>query len=78
MNYASVPPSNVDASISTLSGDPELLKALRDDASHHPHAVLGAHPARSGETNGAVVRAFHPDAIACSLIIGSESRPISP
>ena len=76
MNYASVPPSPVDASITTLSGDPELLKALRDDASHNPHAVLGAHPARSGEQNGVVVRSFHPDAIACSLIVGAEARPM--
>jgi len=73
MNYASVPPSSNDR---TLTGDPELLRALRDDASHNPHAVLGAHPAQAGDQTGLVVRSFHPDAINCTLLLGNESRPM--
>jgi 1,4-alpha-glucan branching enzyme len=29
-----------------------------------PHRILGAHPARVGRRSGAVVRAFHPDAVS--------------
>ena len=35
----------------------------------HPHSVLGAHPATSGETSGVVVRAFHPDATGIDCLL---------
>ena len=76
MNFSSVPPSASDPSASALTGDPALMKALRDDRSFSPHAVLGAHPVRLGEQNGVVVRSYHPDAIGCSLLVGNETRPM--
>ncbi len=41
-----------------------------------PHGVLGAHPAVFAEQSGLVVRAFHPDAITCTLLLGVEARPM--
>ncbi len=38
-----------------------------------PHRVLGAHAARREGSHGAIVRAFHPDAIGCELIL--DDRP---
>jgi len=76
MNFPSLPPSASDPSAAALMGDPVLLRALRDDASHSPHAVLGAHPAVVAEQRGVVVRAFHPDAINCTLLVGGEARPM--
>jgi len=76
MNFPSLPPSASDPSATALMGDPVLLRALRDDMSHSPHAVLGAHPAVFAEQSGVVVRAFHPDAIACTLLLGVEARPM--
>ncbi|HEY3253442.1 MAG TPA: 1,4-alpha-glucan branching protein GlgB [Polyangiaceae bacterium] len=76
MNFPSLPPSASDPSAAALMGDPALLRALRDDASFNPHAVLGAHPAMFAEQTGVVVRSFHPDAIACTLLLGVEARPM--
>ncbi len=33
-----------------------------------PHDVLGAHPARSGDVDGVVVRAWHPDAVGVDVL----------
>ncbi|HEY0467668.1 MAG TPA: hypothetical protein VGC79_25885, partial [Polyangiaceae bacterium] len=76
MNFPSVPPSASDPSAAALTGDPALLRALRDDMSHSPHSVLGAHAGVFAEQTGVVVRSFHPDAISCSLILGNEARPM--
>ncbi len=38
-----------------------------------PHAVLGSHLATRAGASGRIVRAFHPDAIACDLIRGDEA-----
>jgi 1,4-alpha-glucan branching enzyme len=59
-----------------LTGDPELLNAVREDESHNPHGVLGAHPVRLGEQHGVVVRGFHPDATTCLLLVGSGALPM--
>ncbi len=66
--------SNVDP---VLSGDLELLAALKRDSLHEPHALLGAHAARLNGADGVVVRSFHPDAVSCTLIAFSESRPMT-
>ncbi len=76
MNFPPASPSASDPSAATLTGDPVLMKGLRDDMSHSPHAVLGAHPMQVGEQSGVVVRSFHPDAVGCSLLFGSETRPM--
>jgi 1,4-alpha-glucan branching enzyme len=36
---------------------------------HEPHRILGAHPLTHGGEQGAVVRAFHPDAVAVECIL---------
>ena len=61
-----------------LTGDPDLLLALKEDRLHDPHAVLGAHPARLGPTEGAVIRAQHPDAVACIALVNGDERPMTP
>ncbi|HYO93799.1 MAG TPA: 1,4-alpha-glucan branching protein GlgB [Polyangiaceae bacterium] len=66
---------NVDP---VLTGDSEKLAALKADRLHDPHAVLGAHPARLGPTEGAVVRSWHPDAVGCTLLVNGDARPMSP
>jgi 1,4-alpha-glucan branching enzyme len=65
---------NVDP---VLAGDLEKLEALKADRSHDPHSVLGAHPARLGPSEGVVIRSFHPDAVGCTVLLGSEARPMS-
>src|SRR5690606_13027627 len=61
-----------------LVGDASKLEALREDRLHDPHSVLGAHPVRLGDTDGVVVRSYHPDAIECTLLLGSEPRAMKP
>jgi len=39
-----------------------------------PHRVLGAHPARRDGIEGSVIRAFHPDAGGCELILDDRSQ----
>ncbi len=53
---------------------PEVRAALAAGEHSHPHQVLGAHPATHQGREGAVVRAFHPDAVAacCLLPEGGE------
>ncbi|HEY2405698.1 MAG TPA: 1,4-alpha-glucan branching protein GlgB, partial [Polyangiaceae bacterium] len=59
-----------------LTGDSAQLRAIRDDVSYDPHALLGAHAVVLGAQPGVVVRAFHPDAVQCALLLGSESKPM--
>ncbi len=47
---------------------------LRASAHAEPHAVLGAHMA----DEGLVVRAFHPDATACTLLLAGEELEMVP
>src|SRR5688500_11177352 len=61
-----------------LGGDPELVTLLREDRMHDPHALLGAHPARLGETDGVVVRGYHPDAVETTLLFGGELISMKP
>jgi 1,4-alpha-glucan branching enzyme len=51
-----------------LGGD-QGLEALRAGRSHDPHAVLGAHRVETEAQHGAVVRAFHPDALGVDLML---------
>ena len=54
----------------SVSVDPsDLVKLLASDHDE-PHGVLGAHPASRDGVDGCVVRAFHPDAHACTLLAG--------
>ncbi len=48
--------------------DPGNARRLAATDHDEPHRWLGAHPASSGGASGAVVRAFHPDAVACEAI----------
>ena len=45
-----------------------MLLQLREVSSRDPHAVLGAHRGVVGGTAGLLVRAFHPAAVACSVL----------
>ncbi len=65
---------NVDP---VLLGNPAHIEALILDRLHDPHTVLGAHPARLGSTDGVVVRAYHPDAVGCTLLVNNEGRPMT-
>ncbi len=59
--------------------DPAEVERLRGTDHTDPHRVLGAHPARIGGEPGAVVRAFHPDAVSveCLGLDGGE-RALTP
>ncbi|MDQ2643189.1 MAG: 1,4-alpha-glucan branching protein GlgB [Myxococcota bacterium] len=61
-----------------LGGDPTLVTLLAEDRMHEPHALLGAHAARLGETDGVVVRGYHPDAVEATLIFGNELVSMKP
>jgi 1,4-alpha-glucan branching enzyme len=61
---------------SALGGDSEELDALREDRSQNPHSVLGAHAARIDGLPAIVVRSFHPDALGCTLLTGSQAWPM--
>jgi 1,4-alpha-glucan branching enzyme len=70
---------NARASDSLLSIEPEALAALERAEYYNPHAILGAHPVEPQFGGGVIVRAFHPDAEACDLIIAGEGpRPMQP
>ncbi|HEX6534223.1 MAG TPA: 1,4-alpha-glucan branching protein GlgB [Gemmatimonadaceae bacterium] len=49
--------------------DREELQRLVRGAHADPHRILGAHPARVGETDGVVVRAMHPDAVRAECVL---------
>jgi 1,4-alpha-glucan branching enzyme len=55
------------------------LERVRRGTHHDPHAVLGAHPAQAGAERGAVVRAFHPDAVSAQLLpAGAPATAMTP
>jgi 1,4-alpha-glucan branching enzyme len=58
--------------------DLDLLEVRRLLAGDHdePHRILGAHPLTLDGVSGAVVRCFHPDAVACELVMNGESAPM--
>ncbi len=59
------------------SVDPgELARLVTGDHSE-PHRVLGAHPAWEAGRAGAVVRAFHPDAVAAECLLASGGPPFA-
>ncbi len=43
-----------------------------------PHSVLGAHHAQIDGKEGVIIRAYHPDAVGCRLIIGSGPLAMEP
>jgi 1,4-alpha-glucan branching enzyme len=49
--------------------DPSDLARLATGDHDEPHGVLGAHAATRSGVAGAMVRAFHPDAVACELVL---------
>ncbi|HVJ17975.1 MAG TPA: 1,4-alpha-glucan branching protein GlgB [Polyangiaceae bacterium] len=63
---------------SALIGDAEQLESLFKGDHANPHGLLGAHPGHMGGQDGAIVRAFHPDAVGCTLIReGEQQRPMT-
>lgn len=52
------------------------LDALRAHSTRHPHSALGLHVSRVGGVSGFSVRAFHPDAVNCSVVLGSRTIPM--
>lgn len=61
-----------------MSGRPPAApvpERLALERGHHavPHRLLGAHPCKGG----AVVRAFHPDAVAVDAIVGGRTVPLA-
>jgi 1,4-alpha-glucan branching enzyme len=57
-----------DAGRSQIAADPHELALLLGGDHPEPHRTLGAHPATVGGAHGAVVRAFHPDAVAVECL----------
>jgi 1,4-alpha-glucan branching enzyme len=58
--------------------DPADLARLSAGDHDEPHRVLGAHAARHAGVEGSVVRAFHPDAVGCDLILDVRARSMEP
>jgi 1,4-alpha-glucan branching enzyme len=58
--------------------DPTELARLVTGDHDEPHRVLGAHPASHAGVEGSVVRAFHPDAVGCDLIVDVRPRAMDP
>jgi 1,4-alpha-glucan branching enzyme len=56
--------------------DPADLVRLVAGDHDEPHRILGAHAAQRGGIDGMVVRAFHPDAGGCELVIEDRSQPM--
>jgi 1,4-alpha-glucan branching enzyme len=43
----------------------------------NPHSILGLHPATVDSTRGAILRAYHPDAVACDCLFPDDRwRPL--
>ncbi len=56
--------------------DPSATERLALGEHHEPHSILGAHPDGEG---GVFVRAFHPDAEACELLLpDGQTLPMVP
>jgi 1,4-alpha-glucan branching enzyme len=52
------------------------LESVRADSARSPHAALGLHASSVGDARGITVRAFHPDAVGCSVLLGSRTLPM--
>jgi len=50
----------------------DLIEALVRGEHHDPHQILGPHPQGHGPQGEVIIRAFHPDAVEVSVIIGDE------
>ena len=61
----------------TASLDPAELARLSMGDHDEPHRVLGAHATRREGVEGVVVRAFHPDATGCEVVMGGSSWPMA-
>ncbi len=60
----------IDTHLQTVLALPAADRARLLAGEHHePHRVLGAHPVRAGDARGTVVRVYHPDAVASSLVL---------
>ena len=58
--------------------EPEDRARLLAGDHHEPHGVLGAHPAVADGVEGAVVRAWHPDATGAEIVLDDgESRGLA-
>ena len=53
----------------------EVSRLLAGDHDE-PHRVLGAHPMTQGGVSGSIVRALHPEAVACELIVAGATQPM--
>ena len=51
------------------------LARLVGGAHHDPHSLLGAHPAGDG---GVILRAWHPDAVSATALVGRTAHPLRP
>ncbi len=58
--------------------DEAALRALSRSEHHSPHDILGAHPLTVENEAGVVVRAFHPDAETCVLLLDGTTMPMQP
>src|SRR5512139_3284994 len=70
-----MPPKKLPSS----SADPQEAAAVAAGRHGEPHRFLGAHAAKEGRRSGVVVRAFHPDAASCELVVGEGApQPMQP
>jgi 1,4-alpha-glucan branching enzyme len=65
------PPKVLLTNDPVLIGNRHELDAIWRDVSHHPHSYLGVHVVNR---DGVVVRAYHPDATACTLLLESDGE----
>jgi 1,4-alpha-glucan branching enzyme len=74
VTLASKPRSERPVAADLLAGvDRRTINAVLHGNHADPHRVLGAHPAHGGGAAGVVVRAFHPDAVACDLLVDGDA-----
>jgi 1,4-alpha-glucan branching enzyme len=62
----------------TASLDPVGLARLLAGDHDEPHRVLGPHAARRAGIDGSLVRALHPDAVGCDLMIEDRASAMNP
>ena len=51
-----------------LTGHPNEIGRVLAAEHSQPHNLLGGHPAHFAGSEGTVIRAFHPDAVAASVL----------
>jgi 1,4-alpha-glucan branching enzyme len=70
---------NARANDNVLTIEPEALAALQRVEHYNPHGLLGSHPVDPAFGGGVLVRAFHPDAESCDVVLeNGEARPMQP